>query len=188
MPHTQHLVHVGSHEAVRQAAQHLQTPREAADPWTRPQAGRHLHSALPGCWPSANNPGPSRARVTPDPESQVGPIRRTESSYGYHDYQCTTGETCPWLTPTHPRCPYLGAGSLVGRAPRKGRGSPGRHCLRWIHKTSSQRTQGRTFLQRKQNTDGGEGEGVRAGTQVSLRLRPPPQEPDCCNLTLQVNN
>ena len=100
----------------------------------------------------------------------------------------TQWRRAPGCPPPRPRCPYLEADSLVGRAPRKGPGSPGRRCLRWIHKTSSHRTQGCTFLQRKQNTGWGEKGAVRAGAPVPLPRRPPSWEPDRCDLTLQVNN
>ena len=131
-------------------------------PGPAPRQGGVSHSALPGCCPNANNPGPSGARAPLIRGQRQGRSEGQNPSAVTMVTKVTQWRRTPCrprLPPTRPRCPYLGADSLVGRAPRKGRGSPGRHCLRWIHKTSSHRTQGRTFLQRKQNGVGGEEEG-----------------------------
>ena len=159
VPHTQHLVHMGTYKAIRPVPQRLQTPGDTADAWTCPQAGQHLPLCSSRVLTHANNPGPSGARVTPDPGSKSEGQNPSAVTMVTKVTQWRRAPCRPRLPATCPRCPYLGADSLVGRAPRKGRGSPGRCCPRWIHKTSSHRTQGRTFLQRKQNKVRGEGEG-----------------------------
>lgn len=58
VPHTQHQVHTGTYKAVRQVPQHLQTPRDTVDAWTRPQAGRRLPLCSPQVLTQRQQPRP----------------------------------------------------------------------------------------------------------------------------------
>lgn len=99
-------------------------------------------------------------------------VKGTEPIY---THQHNTAHCHPLTSPTHAasRCHYLGADSLVWRVPQKGRGSPGRHCQRWTHRTSSHGGQGRhlpTELEERKIGAGREERGVSAQTAVGPAL------------------
>lgn len=87
-----------------------------------------------------------------------------------HDGRDPPTATCPPpAASTASRCHYLGVDSLVCRVPRKGHGSPGHHCPRWIRRTSSHREQGRRLPAELEEMKPGSG----GGEELALRFRCP---------------
>lgn len=143
------------------------------DPRPPPTAGQPLLLLTQA---NASHPTPGRASVAhPRPQAALVTQNRPRlpSSRQQRPVYCH-----PRPTPNAVSlCHYLGADSLVWKIPRKDHGSPGRHCQRWIRRTSSHREQGLclpTELEETKTRSGGR-RGVSA--QIRGALRPLPTHP-----------